>query len=60
MNNYAVVVDGIVVNVAVWDGVSAWNPDGDIILVGDGQTAGPGWAYANGQFSAPPEEEPVE
>ncbi|MDR8102437.1 hypothetical protein KPB04_11935 [Burkholderia cenocepacia] len=56
MSNYAVVEDGTVVNVVVWDGdETIWQPptgceaveipDGSIVAIGD--------EYADGEFSAP-------
>ncbi|HAT3955397.1 TPA: hypothetical protein I9Y43_004038 [Kluyvera ascorbata] len=52
MSNYAVVENGIVINVVVWDGQSEWNPDvGEAIPATDG--VGIGWTYSNGVFEAP-------
>lgn len=53
MKKFAVVLDGLVVNTVVWDGVSDWNPnEGEAIEAGE--DVGIGWSYANGEFSAPP------
>ncbi len=51
--NYAIIKDGLVVAVAIWDGVTPWAPDGQVVkITGDAWT---GWTYANGEFIAPPE-----
>jgi hypothetical protein len=56
---YAHVVDGAVVNVSMWDGVTLFDPGEGVALVPlpyveqDGErfyTAGIGWDYADGQF----------
>jgi hypothetical protein len=59
MNKYAVVVNGVVTNVALWDGQTDWAPDGEVILLADGISAGPKWTYSNGIFTEPvdPEEQ---
>lgn len=51
-NIYAVVVDGVVVNLVVWDGISDWKPvQGEAVLT-DGDV-GIGWGYVNGEFINP-------
>jgi len=48
---YAVVVDGKVVNVAVWDGETAWTPErGEAVEIPEGVSAGIGWDYIDGEF----------
>ena len=44
---YAVVVDGMCVNVIVWDGTSHYEPDDGATLVKllEGEAAGIGWTY---------------
>lgn len=43
--NYAIIDEkGLVVNVAVWDGVAKWNP-GDQYKLVLAEQAGPGWTY---------------
>ena len=54
---YAIIKDGRVVNTALWDGVAPWVPDGQVVKITG--NAGIGWTYADGQFVAPPEPEPV-
>lgn len=52
MENYAVVEDGKVTNIVVWDGKSEWAPDnGDVMPAPDG--IGIGWLYADDVFAAP-------
>lgn len=59
---YAVIENGIVVNVIIWDGKAAmgWGGDQSLIQIaqsGGGATApipGIGWSYANGVFTPPP------
>ena len=50
---YAQIVDGIVVNVIVWDGTIPLELDGELVNVDD-VPCGPSWTYANGEFVAPP------
>ncbi|EKS5466246.1 hypothetical protein QB691_000112 [Escherichia coli] len=57
MKEWAVVENGIVVNVVLWDGISEWHAGEDqevIEVVGDSQ-AGIGWTYSGGEFVPPPE-----
>ncbi|MGC6745065.1 hypothetical protein ACP0HM_12180 [Escherichia coli] len=62
---YAVIENGTVVNVIVWDGETAIGFGGNQIAIqiaqsGDGTSAptpGIGWSYANGVFIPPPEPE---
>ncbi len=64
-NTYAVIENGTVVNVIVWDGETAIGFGGNQIAIqiaqsGDGTSAptpGIGWSYANGVFIPPPEPE---
>lgn len=48
---YAVVEDGIVTNIVLWDGKGKWADSGRAILT-DSDT-GIGWQYENGVFTAP-------
>lgn len=53
MNKYAVVKNGTVINIIVWDGITEWAPeDGKAIQVSE--NIGIGWSYAKGEFTAPP------
>lgn len=67
VRGYAHVVDGLVVNVSLWDGVTAYQPGEGVEMVPlpytvdeDGTrryTGGIGWTYRDGQFI---DERPVE
>ncbi|MCU3985480.1 tail fiber assembly protein [Enterobacter mori] len=50
---YAVVVDGVVVNMALWDGVNEWGPEEGVVLPA-GEYVGIGWLYDGTEFIAPP------
>lgn len=60
-NGYAVVLDGKVINVIVWDGVTEYAPDGGELVPLTGN-AGIGWGYVNGEFikPEPPDRTPEE
>lgn len=53
MANYAVIENGVVVNVIVWDGVAALG-DGDQMIIETVDGCGIGWTYAGGEFIPPP------
>lgn len=57
-NAYAVVKDGIVINMVVWDGVTEWQPDEGMAVAAD-EYAGIGWSYDGEKFTPPPVEEPA-
>lgn len=52
--NYAKIINGVVANVAVFDAAmpAGWADPADTWVQSD--VAGPGWAYGNGVFTAPP------
>ena len=52
---YAQIVDGIVVNVILWDGETDLGLDGELINVDD-TPCGPGWTYDGTTFTSPPVE----
>jgi hypothetical protein len=54
MKTIALVRDGVVTNIAKWDGVTEWNPGAEFSLVDvtDG-SVGIGWALVDGVFVAP-------
>jgi hypothetical protein len=54
--NYAIIENGIVSNIVVWDGQAPWNPPvgANAVQIPDGAYIGIGSTYANGVFSAPP------
>jgi hypothetical protein len=43
LKTYAHIVDGKVVNVSVWDGVTAWEPSEEVVEIPEGVTAGIDW-----------------
>ena len=53
MANYAVIENGKVVNVIVWDGVAGLG-DGDQMIIEMVDGCGIGWTYAGGEFTPPP------
>ena len=67
LSDYAHIVDGVVVNVSVWDGVQPYDPGDNVEMVPlpyttdeDGErryTAGIGWTFRDGEFV---DERPVE
>ena len=55
--NYAIVIDGLVVNTVVWDGdLDTWQPpEGSVaVLLPDDLPVGTGWSYDGTTFSPPP------
>jgi hypothetical protein len=58
--DYAIVKNGLVINVIVLDEQTAWElPDGcELVEIQD--CAGIGWGYVNGSFVAPETPDPVE
>jgi len=54
MKTYAVVKDGVVVNLVVWDGKSQWRPDeGKAVALKEGDVVDIGDAYVGGEFVRP-------
>lgn len=56
MSKYAIVKNNLVENICVWDGVTPWQPPAgtQAIAVPANEPVGPGYAYVNGKFIAPP------
>jgi hypothetical protein len=50
LKTFAHIVDGKVVNVSIWDGVTRWEPAEEIVEIPEGVTAGIGWDYVDGVF----------
>jgi hypothetical protein len=50
LKTYAHIVDGKVVNVSVWDGVTHWEPSESVVEIPEGIVAGIGWDYIDGEF----------
>lgn len=61
MSRYALVRDGQVVNVALWDGKTEWTPDEGCTVhkLADDSQVGPGWTrFTNGRYKAPEPTDP--
>lgn len=61
VSRFAVVRDGQVVNVTMWDGKSDWTPDDGCTVhkLPDDSPVSPGWTRsANGRYKAPEQTEP--
>ena len=58
--NYAIVKNGLVINVIVLDDQASWEPPASCELVELQDCAGIGWGYVNGSFVAPETPESVE
>lgn len=56
-NCYAVVKDGVVINIVVWDGETEWQPDDGFAVKTDG-SVGIGWLFDGETFTQPPVEPP--
>ncbi len=53
ISRYAVVIDGLVDNVVLWDGQSAWQPpQGSVVACPD--EVAPGWQYDPTSGFSPP------
>lgn len=50
---YAVIRDGTVVNVILWDGKTEYDPGTGVELLPLPAGVGIGWTYVKGEFSAP-------
>jgi hypothetical protein len=62
VNRWAMIQDGVVVNVCLWDGdTNTWQPPEGYLMepVPEGSGAGIGWGWDGTNFVAPPPPEPV-
>jgi hypothetical protein len=50
LKRYAHIVNGVVVNVSLWDGESTWTPAEEVVEIPEGVYAGIGWDYVDGEF----------
>jgi hypothetical protein len=57
MSNYAIVENGVVINIIEWDGAEEFeSPSGqDVVIIPDDVIAGIGYTYSVGDFIAPAE-----
>jgi hypothetical protein len=53
MRNWAHILNGMVVNVSVWDGLTPWSTRDTVVEVPDGLGVGIGWEYDGENFIAP-------
>lgn len=56
MHIVAMIINGIVVNLAVWDGITPWNPGDEYTLVDimdNSNGVGIGWSYGGDGFMDP-------
>lgn len=59
--NYAIIDENnLVVNVALWDGETPWDPGPGLYIeaIPEGSSAWIGWSYEDGNFIPPVEPEP--
>jgi hypothetical protein len=54
MSRYALVNGDEVVNVALWDGETDYNPEGELVALADDEPVGLGWTRKRGKWVAPP------
>jgi hypothetical protein len=54
---YAMIENNEVVNVAVWDGETPWQPDCEVLELPEDSPIGPGWTREDGEWVAPPPSE---
>lgn len=57
MSNYALIKNGVVENIVVWDGNGDLFSDYQVVELSDDTMAAPGWSYDGKSFIAPPEPE---
>ena len=50
---HAIIKDGIVINVALWDGETEWTPPEETIAISCPDDVGPDWLYDGVNFTAP-------
>jgi hypothetical protein len=50
LKHMAHIIDGKVVNVSLWDGVTEWTPAEEVVEIPEGVTAGIDWDYVDGEF----------
>jgi hypothetical protein len=55
VSRYAMMNGENVENVSLWDGVTQWNPNCEIIALADDSPVGPGWTRDGDEWVAPPQ-----
>lgn len=58
MKRMAMIQDGVVFNIAVWDGISTWDPGVPVVDVTDMPQVDIGYLYDGQNFTAAPQIEP--
>lgn len=53
MKNMAHIVDGVVVNISVWDGESEWFTPQEVVEIPEGESVAIGWSCVNEKFVNP-------
>jgi len=55
---HAIIKNGLVTNVVLWDKQTDWTPPegAEVVALDDGTPAGPGWTYDGTTFTPPPPE----
>lgn len=51
MSRYAIVVDGLVANIALWDGTAKWKPNGKLVELSDDDAVNIGDSYDGKKFT---------
>ncbi len=57
MKNMAHIVDGVVVNISLWDGESEWLAPQEVVEIPESESVAIGWSYLNSKFINPNKEE---
>lgn len=63
IKRYAVILNGKIDNICLWDGVTPWTPEAGAQVIEAGDDWGVGGLYANGVYAQPlaePDLKPVE
>lgn len=55
MRRIAMIKNGVVQNIALWDGEAPWSPEGFILVDVTTLDVGPSYTYLDGVFSQPQE-----
>jgi hypothetical protein len=50
MKTMAHIIDGKVINVSLWDGITEWHPSEQTVEIPEGIVAGIDWDYIDGEF----------
>ena len=60
MNKYAIIENGVVTNICLWDGITEWLPpeNSSVVQLVDTSVC-IGFLYSDGQFTPPPSDSPV-